>query len=54
MGDSAPVKGRDKEDIVLGLQGVGGFAFEFPVCVVDEDQDSRATGCIHELSVSSA
>jgi hypothetical protein len=37
MGDSASVERRDKEDIVFGLQGVRGFAFQFPVRVVDED-----------------
>jgi len=54
VGDSAPVKGRDEEDVVVGLQGVGGLAFEFPVGVVDEDQDARATGCMHESSVTLA
>jgi hypothetical protein len=54
MGDSAPVKRRDEENVVVGLQGVGGLAFEFPVSVVDEDQDARATGCMHELSVTFA
>lgn len=42
---STSMKSRDKENVVVGLQGVGGFAFEFPVGVVDEDQDSWATAC---------
>ncbi len=40
---SASMQCRDEEDVVVFLQDIVGFAFKFPVGVVDEDEDSRAT-----------
>ncbi|KAI4229312.1 MAG: hypothetical protein L6R36_000964 [Xanthoria steineri] len=39
---SAPMQCRDEEDIVMFLQDIVGFAFQSPVGVVDEDEDSGA------------
>lgn len=33
---SSSVEGRDEEDVVVRLQGVGGFSLELPVCIIDE------------------
>lgn len=40
---SASVQCRDEQDVVVFLQDIVRFAFEFPVGVVDEDENSRAT-----------
>lgn len=40
---SASVQCRDEQDVVVFLQDIVRFAFEFPVGVVDKDKNSRAT-----------
>ena len=40
---SPPVQRRDEHDLVTILELVRALAFEFPICVVDEDEDAWAT-----------
>lgn len=39
----ASVERRYEEDVVSRLNLIGLFTFQLPVCVVDEDQDSRSS-----------
>lgn len=38
--DSTPVQRRHEDDVVVWLQLVAVFAFELPVGIIDQDQDS--------------
>ena len=36
---------RDEHDLVAALELVRALAFQFPICIVDEDEDTWTTVC---------
>lgn len=40
---SAAMKRRHEQDIVIGLQSIRGFSFQFPIGVIDKNQDPWTT-----------
>ena len=41
----ATVQRRDEHDLVAALELVRALAFQFPICIVDEDEDTWTTVC---------
>lgn len=40
---STSMQSRDEYDFVIVLQLIVELAFEFPICVIDENEDARST-----------